>query len=251
MSQNRRDFIKNTMLFTLALGSPLVFSKTWLDTEKTDFSDLDLMGKSNPKLFGNGFNLRKETADSLAKLITEAKKNGFSPYVASSYRNYDHQKRIWDNKYVKFTQQQKLSPSQAIQKIILYSTIPGTSRHHWGTDFDIIDAAKGIVDNPLNEKHFNKNGVYHNFKLWMNENAESFGFYEVYTNDKNRKGFNYEPWHFSYLTTSCEMLREYINRNIISQIQSSNIKGSEYLTADFLNKYYSENIMDINKELIP
>ena len=28
----------------------------------------------------------------------------------------------------------------AIDKIIEYSTLPGTSRHHWGTDIDIIDA---------------------------------------------------------------------------------------------------------------
>ncbi len=85
----------------------------------------------------------------------------------------------------------------------------------------------------------------------MNKNAESFGFYEVYTNVKDRKGFKYEPWHFSYLPTSCEMLRDYITKGIIHNIQSSDIQGAKYLTEEFLDKYYRENILDINVELIP
>jgi len=233
------------------MSTPWVFSHGLNYNDSNEFTVDELMGKGRPALYGKGFKLRKEVAESLNQLIAAAKKEGFSPYVISSYRNYNHQKRIWDNKYVNFTQQQKLSPTAAIEKIIMYSTIPGTSRHHWGTDFDIVDGAKGIVDNPLHEKHFNKNGVYHDFKLWLNLYASSFGFHEVYTNDPKRKGFKYEPWHFSYIPTSCEMLKEYMEKNLIRNVLTSDIQGAAHLTADFLNKYYVENILDINKDLIP
>lgn len=251
MSNSRRDFIKKSLFLGAALSTPMALSAMFTNQEDLTFSVDELMGKANPKMYGNGYKLRKEVHESLVKLTAAAKNDGFSPYVVSSYRNYNHQKRIWDNKYIKYTREQKLSPEKAIEKIIAYSTIPGTSRHHWGTDFDIIDGAKGVANNPLNERHFNKGGVYHEFKLWMNKHAEDFGFYEVYTNAKDRKGFKYEPWHFSYLPTSCEMLREYIDKGVIQIIQSSDIQGAKHITAEFLERYYNENVLDINAELIP
>lgn len=253
MNQGRRDFIKKGLLFTAAVSSPLLISKSleFVTAEDPKFTVADLMGKGNPSLFGKDYKLLKEAHQSLVSLSKEANKAGFRPQILSSYRNFAHQKRIWDNKYVKFTKEEKLSPQTAIQKIIAYSTIPGTSRHHWGTDFDIIDGSKGVATNPLNEKHFNKGGVYHDFKLWMNENAENFGFYEVYTNVKGRKGFKYEPWHFSYLPIACEMMRAYLDKNIVSELYALDIKGSEHFTNEFIATYFNENIMDINPDLIP
>ena len=251
MSQNRRKFLKNSLLMTIFFSSPWVFSRLRESSLNYEFSADILTGKGNPPMVGKSYKLRKEVAENLEEMIRAAKKEGFTPHVISSYRTYAHQKRIWDNKFINFTQRDKLSPEKAIEKIIEYSTIPGTSRHHWGTDFDIVDASKGIVDNPLHEKHFNENGVYHEFKLWLNQHAESFGFYEVYTNRANRKGFYYEPWHFSYLPTSCQMLREYIEQNLIETIQGSEIQGSQYLSEEFMQKYYKNNILDINKDLLP
>lgn len=251
--QTRRKFIKNSLILTAATASPILISKSWgyNHEDNTLFSDNDLLGKSNPKLYGTTYKLRKDAHVALNQLIAQAKKSGFEPQVLSSYRNFAHQKRIWDNKYSKFTVEQKLSPQKAIQKIIAYSTIPGTSRHHWGTDFDIIDGAKGVVDNPLHEKHFNAGGVYNAFKKWMNANAENFGFFEVYTNTKGRKGFKYEPWHYSYLPTSCEMMRNYLDREIVNHLFGLNIKGSEHFSQQFITDYYYQNILDINPELIP
>ena len=42
----------------------------------------------------------------------------------------------------------------AIDKIIEYSTLPGTSRHHWGTDIDIIDAEPPEEGDVLLPKNF-------------------------------------------------------------------------------------------------
>ena len=43
----------------------------------------------------------------------------------------------------------KLKPDEAINEIIRFSTLPGTSRHHWGTEIDIIDEEFNINPDPL------------------------------------------------------------------------------------------------------
>ncbi|MGI9527673.1 MAG: M15 family metallopeptidase [Weeksellaceae bacterium] len=248
---NRREFIKGISWLGVSALMPMpVMALDRLSHKVEDYSIEDLMGKSKAPLYGNGYNLRFEASEALKNMLAAASKDGFKPYVVSSYRSYNHQKRIWDNKYNKFTKS-GLSPEQAIAKIIQYSTIPGTSRHHWGTDFDIIASAKNIPSNPLNEKHFNMGGPYYEFKLWLNDHAKGFGFYEVYTDKPGRKGFEYEPWHFSYAPTSCEMFKQYLDKEVLGELYGSNIAGAKYLTQEFLTQYLNENLLDINPELIP
>lgn len=47
------------------------------------------------------------------------------------------------------------------------------------------------------------------------------------------------------------MLRDYIDNEILHNIQSSDIQGAKYINEEFLDEYYNENILDINVELIP
>ena len=60
----------------------------------------------------------------------------------------------------------------------------------------------------LTEKY--ENGIFTKLKRWMDVNSERFGFYLTYVNDKNRKGFEYEPWHYSYKPVSVELLNIFI-----------------------------------------
>ena len=165
--------------------------------------------------------------------------------VISSYRNYTYQNGIWERKY-KANQAKKIAAKENIEKIIEYSTIPGTSRHHWGTDLDIIDGTRGIPADPLNEKHFNEGGSMHKFKLWLDENASKYGFYLVYTDNPTSKGFKYEPWHFTYKAISEPMLQAYKKLDIKKVLQENKLLGSENFTDDFIEKYRKENILDIN-----
>jgi len=239
----RRNFIKiNSLgiLGVLASSFTMVLSK---------FSKDDLMGKGSPALFGEEHKLRKEAHEAFLNMSAEALKNGFKIKVVSSYRNYAHQNRIWERKYKKFTTQ-GLSPIQAIKKIIEYSTIPGTSRHHWGTDIDIVDGNAKQPKDLLLEKHFEGEGPFCKFKEWLDNNANSFGFFLVYTDHPKRKGFKYEPWHYSYAALSIPMLQAYQKLDIKSELQKSNLVGSNYFTEEFVNQYVSENILDINPGLI-
>ena len=87
-------------------------------------------------------------------------------------------------------------------------------------------------------------------KEWLNNNASSFGFYEVYTDNANRKGFKYEPWHFSFAPISKPMLEAYKELDVKKILQEEKIKGSEHFSENFITKYRAENILDINPELL-
>ncbi len=216
---------------------------------QSEFSKDDLIGKSDPSLYGEGYSLRKEAHEAFLNLKTEALKSGFKIKVVSSYRNYVHQNRIWERKYKKFTAE-GLSPEKAIQKIIEYSTIPGTSRHHWGTDLDIVDGNAPQPKGLLLSENFEGNGPFCKFKEWMDEHAKSFGFYLVYTDKKDRKGFKYEPWHYSYAPLSIPMLKAYQKLDIFAELKKAALLGSSFFTKDFINQYITENISDINPELL-
>lgn len=214
-----------------------------------EFSEAELIGKGKPELFGDGFRLREEARLQFNLMKKAGKEQGFNLFVISSYRSYQHQNGIWERKYKQY-RATGLSHQQTIEKIIEYSTIPGTSRHHWGTDLDIIDSTKGIPSNPLSEVHFNEGGRMRKFKLWLDENAEKFGFYLVYTKAAGRKGFAYEPWHFSYRPLSIKMLEAYKKLDIKNILQSNKLMGSEHFTDEFIEKYTNENILDINPSLL-
>ncbi|GAA4270715.1 M15 family metallopeptidase [Aquimarina gracilis] len=239
----RRNFIKINALGMLgaSLSSFFIIS--------SDLSKDDLMGKSNPTLFGDGYKLRKEAHEAFLKMKTEALKSGFKIKVVSSYRNYAHQNRIWERKYKRFIAG-GLSPSLAINKIVEYSTIPGTSRHHWGTDIDIVDGAAPQPKGLLLEENFEGDGPFCKFKEWLDKHANSFGFYLVYTDNQNRKGFKYEPWHYSYAPLSIPMLKAYRELDVSQELQKAKLLGSEYLSQDFINQYIKENILDINPQLL-
>ncbi len=240
----RRDFIKYSALATTAIITLPSFAKS-----QTTISEEELIGKGTPKLFGEGYKLRQEAHDAFLLMKTAAAKSGIKIYAVSSYRNYAHQKRIWTRKYKRFTNG-GLSPEKAIKKIIEYSTIPGTSRHHWGTDIDIVDANPSQPASLLNPEHFHNNGPFCKLKEWLDIHANTYGFYLVYTDNANRKGFKYEPWHLSYKPLSKAYLTAYKKIDISTLLKKDELVGSDYFSSPFINQYTTENILDINPELL-
>lgn len=241
---NRRSFIKISTISGLALSvlPNLSFTSLLISPE-------ELIGKGSPELLGSHFKLRKEAYEAFLAMRTKALKNNIDIKVVSSYRNFDHQNRIWTHKYKSFSKQ-GLSPLKAIQKIIEYSTIPGTSRHHWGTDLDIIDGIPKQPKDVLLTKHFEENGTYKRLKDWMDINANDFGFYLVYTNNEKRKGFKYEPWHYSYKPLSKIYLKEFLKLDILELLKNEKIVGLENFTNKFFDSYLEANILDINPQLL-
>jgi len=242
----RRSFIKKSGLTTLALST---IPSTIL-LEGNEYSILELMGKEDIKVYGKGINLRKEAHDAFLEMKKAAYSAGIDLKVISGYRNFERQVQIWERKYDNYTEEDGMAPIDAIDKIIKYSTIPGTSRHHWGTDVDIVDGYRKVEGNVLDPNKFGEGGPYEDFKNWMDANSEKYGFYLVYTDHPKRKGFKYEPWHYSYAPISKPMLTAFRRKNILLLLQQEDFYGSEHFTNGFIKNYVRNNILDINKDLL-
>ncbi|MDX1365332.1 M15 family metallopeptidase [Arenibacter latericius] len=242
----RRSFIKKSGYTGLALS--LMPGITL--AQDSEYSLDELMGKKDIKLYGKDINMKKEAHDAFVEMRKAAYSDGVDLKVVSSYRSYFRQDTIWERKYLQNTNERGMSNMAAIEKIIEYSTIPGTSRHHWGTDVDIIDGYPKTTGGVLETAKFEAGGPFELFKQWMDENANKFDFYLVYTDNPKRKGFKYEPWHYSYAPISRPMLKAYRRKNIAKLIMQQDIIGKEHFTAGFLKGYIQNNILDINPELL-
>jgi LAS superfamily LD-carboxypeptidase LdcB len=244
---NRNQFIKMGAIAGVGiLAAPqLAFIASNPSFDK-DF----LIGKSDYAFRGPSWQMHQETYTSFQAMKKAAADAGFNIEVVSAYRSFERQKQIYEGKYKQYTTG-GLSPIQAIEKIIEYSTIPGTSRHHWGTDIDIIDRnGTPRPSSVLQAKHFHGAGPFCKLKEWLTTNAASFGFYEVYTDNAKRKGFKYEPWHFSYAAASRKMLADYHKLDVKQILLEEKLQGAAHFTDAFITKYRNENILDINPELI-
>lgn len=207
-----------------------------------------LTGKTTPEIYGDGVGLQKAAYNAFIKMSSAAKKEGIEIQVVSGYRSFSRQKSIWNRKYKTYTDQ-GMTPLSAMEKIIEYSTYPGTSRHHWGTDIDIIDTAASYSGSVLDPDKFSGDGPFCKLKEWMDKHAASYGFYLVYTEDPNRKGFYYEPWHYSYKPISEPMLKAYRQLEISKLMKSEQLSGHQYMTPAFIDRYINENILGINPKL--
>ena len=157
--------------------------------------------------------LNKVVYDAFKKMHRSAKKDGINLIVISGTRNFYEQKSIWERKWNKY---KNLEPLDRAKKILEYSSMPTTSRHHWGTDMDL---------NNFNNSYFEKGKGKKEYE-WLLKNANDFGFYQVYTNKENgRTGYNLEKWHWSYLPLASRYLN-YYNKHI-TYLDISDFKGSE------------------------
>ena len=206
---------------------------------------LFVLGKTSPPLVGS---MQEEVYEAYERMRQAAAKEGIDIKVVSAHRSYHRQREIWNAKYKALTLQ-GLPAKDAIQEIITYSTLPGTSRHHWGTDIDIIDNANPQSGDVLLAEKFYGDGPSSALRSWMNRNAADYGFLEVYTDHPNRKGFAHEPWHYTYHSLSKAYLAVLTNQVISEIAKDEQLLGRKFLDADFFKSYTTEHLLDINPKL--
>ena len=163
--------------------------------------------------------LQKETLESFIKMREAAEKVGITLTIISGTRNFNSQKSIWEKKY-KANKEAGLSDIENIKKIMLWSSMPSTSRHHWGTDIDI---------NGFEEYFDGKNEKSNKEYEWLVNNARKFGFCQVYTKkaeEKRTTGYNEEKWHWSYMPLSSIYLKQY--KELITYSDINGFSASEF-----------------------
>lgn len=160
-----------------------------------------------------GMLLRKEAFEAFGKMYEAAEKEGIVLKIISSTRNFGRQKEIWEAKWERFAKDAPAARDRAL-KILEYSSMPGSSRHHWGTDIDL---------NDLNNPSFEKGGKYEKAYHWLVAHAHEYGFCQPYTADRS-SGYREEKWHWSYTPLSKPLLEQY--RKSLTDADIAGFKGA-------------------------
>lgn len=156
-----------------------------------------------------GIYLRKEAYKAFCLMADSAKKDGIILKIVSATRNFDAQKIIWEDKWNgrklvggKYLNVSCPDPVTRAKTILLYSSMPGTSRHHWGTDVDINSVAPSYFQTAQGKKELQ----------WLETHAAHFGFCRPYVpfGDKRSTGYQPEEWHWSYMPLAGPLLQEYL-----------------------------------------
>ncbi len=150
----------------------------------------------------------KDAVDAFVRMAEAAAVNGYRLKVVSAFRSFDDQKKIWEDKWTGVTRvdggrlpDTVPDPTARAQKILEYSSMPGTSRHHWGTDFDL---------NSLNNSYFNTRDGKRIYD-WLTGHAADYGFCQVYSvkGEDRPTGYEEEKWHWSYMPVASWYLSQY------------------------------------------
>ncbi len=162
--------------------------------------------------------MHKEAYAKFVEMCKAAKKDGISLKVISGTRSFSEQCGIWNRKWEKYIVNK--DSIETMKTILTYSSMPSTSRHHWGTDIDI---------NSLENSYFESGKGLKEYK-WLCENASKFGFCQVYTSkeDSKRTGYEMEKWHWSYLPIATKNLTAY--NKLITYADVKGFKGSHLAT---------------------
>jgi LAS superfamily LD-carboxypeptidase LdcB len=185
--------------------------------------------------------LHPGAAHAFIAMQVAARSDGLELALASSYRSFARQLAIWNDK---FTGQRPVLDARSqpldiatldeearIHAILRWSALPGTSRHHWGTDMDLyaprlLPAGQSLQLEPW---EYAADGYFAELSRWLDRNMEQFGFYRPFAQDVG--GIAIEPWHLSHRAESQPMAKLLTCSALAECLQQSAIAGKACILA--------------------
>lgn len=120
--------------------------------------------------------LDKEVIDAFNLMKSDAASIGLNIYIASGYRSYNYQEKLYNN----------YTMVSGVDGADTYSARAGHSEHQTGLCFDLNN-----VDDSFANTDEGK---------WINDNAHLYGFIIRYPKGKESiTGYQYESWHLRYV----------------------------------------------------
>jgi LAS superfamily LD-carboxypeptidase LdcB len=170
-----------------------------------------------------------------------ALRDGFDLAPVSSYRDFARQRLIWNAKYRgerpardrrgRLVKMSALDPGARVETILLWSALPGASRHHWGSDIDVADGkviAAGYEPR-LEVEEYRRGGPFAALSTWLSAHMRRFGFYRPYT--RRGAGVQPEPWHLSYAPIAQPALQRMTVRLLAEAIEGNGVEGEAEIVA--------------------
>ncbi|MCR5084218.1 MAG: M15 family metallopeptidase [Succinivibrionaceae bacterium] len=153
--------------------------------------------------------------EALHGLFEEALADGITLGIASAYRDFGRQFRIFDDKFagrrpVLDEREQPLNalalpPRERVGAICRFSAVPGFSRHHFGSDFDLFSPSMLPEGQSLEltAREYEPGSYFHALGLWFDDHLARHGFYRPFS---GKGGIGLEPWHVSHAASARECL---------------------------------------------
>ncbi len=185
--------------------------------------------------------LESATADAFLGMRAAAAREGIDLVAASSFRDFDRQLLIWNGK---FRGERKLldargreivaaslEPARRVAAILVWSALPGASRHHWGTDLDLYDRAalpEGVAP-ALVPVEYQRGGPFARLADWLDRHARRHGFYRPF--DTDRGGVRPEPWHYSFAPRARGLERRVTAGLLLEALSPAGLEGWDCVAA--------------------
>ena len=242
---------RRRLLCVVSAASLSLLGGRWGSASGLTRAEQELLGLvPHPEIPGNTLRLRADAARAFDAMRGRARKDGVEIAAYSTHRSFEEQSEIWNRKFKRLSREHP-DPREVIRRIISRSALPGTSRHHWGADLDLIDALPEQPSNALVTGHFLEGGAYRRLYEWLLRHADAYGFHEVYTKDPDRSGFEYEPWQWSFAELSVALLARHHALPLHEKLPLRELEGRECLSRTFLEHYQRKWGLGVNPRLLP
>jgi LAS superfamily LD-carboxypeptidase LdcB len=200
--------------------------------------------------------LHPRVAEALRSMREEARAAGIDLYVASAFRDFNRQLAIWS---AKFNGQRPLLDPRGVEMvhadldenalidaILIWSALPGASRHHWGSELDIVDAAAlGPGERArMIAQEYQPGGRFERLAGWLDSNIGRFGFFRPYATWQG--GVRPEPWHLSYAPVSVPALQVLSLDVLREAVGEADMPGKHTVLAR-LPQLYERYVLAVNQ----
>ncbi len=212
------------------------------------------------KIPGTEYSIRNSVLEPFLKLSENARKAGFDIRVESAFRPFDRQLSIWNGKA---TGRLKLldadgvplreipkDPAERMRAILLWSALPGASRHHFGTELDVVDGNRVPEGYEVELTESECDGMFAPFHGWLSEQirtGKSFGFERVFVPGRGK--IRPERWHISHRESAAglealfepDILRKIYERSEM-ELKEVVLEHFDELMRDYVFPYFKENV---------
>ena len=208
------------------------------------FDPLELTGRAASHvttLLDPPCTLHRDVVAPFLALRAAAAVDGIDLVPVSTFRDFARQLGIWNAKCRgerdllardgTLLDPASLSEDELVRAILDWSALPGASRHHWGTEIDVIDATAtepGTRPQLLPGEYL-AGGRYARLGAWLDENLVRHGFFRPYATD--RGGVQPEPWHLSHVQTAGAALAAFTPQMLLDALDGAGLGAAATVTA--------------------
>jgi LAS superfamily LD-carboxypeptidase LdcB len=199
--------------------------------------------------------LHKEVVAGFLAMRAAAAADGVDLVAFSSFRDFDRQLAIWNGKFRGERPMQdragqpldaaSMTAAAKVAAILWWSALPGASRHHWGTDFDVLDGKALPYGYQLQviPSEYLAGGIFERLTRWLDAHMHAFGFFRPYTTD--RGGVQPEPWHLSHAPVAARAQRQFSLEGLQGVLGEAAIDGKKEVLAA-LPRNYSSYVVNVD-----